>query len=592
MSKPLKLHLIPESLQSRNQWIVWKLESRGGKPTKVPYQVDGVHAKSDSPETWTDFDSVRTMSNGYSGVGYVFAQTDPYVGIDLDGCRNPETGKVAEWARAIILRSNSYAEVSPSETGIKIWVEGSIPFSGKKVALKNVPTVCEKEPAIELYTERRYFAMTGWRVTGPSEPQQNQEALDWLCSTYFADVVTTPAEQDWHSDQAVIERARKYIAKLPPAVSGQNGSGACFHAACVLVLGFSLGEGDATMLLREYSERCNPPWSEKELQHKIRSAMKQNGQRGYLRNAKPERWTAINVPEYREPPRPPEQTQPAKNQPRETDIVGAMRAYVDTIRYGQTSLIETGIQELDFKLGGGFEKGELILFGARPSHGKSAVALQCVHYWTSHGLPCAFVSEEMSAIALGKRSLQFISDIPQQHWSDLTEHLDAQVEGYASTHAKCIVLEGCGDAMTTVDAIERVIERDKVECVVVDYAQLLRGSGKTRYEQMTSVSITLRQLASKHKIIVLALCQLSREIEKRDQFRPTMSDLKESGQFEQDADVAVFLVWPWRLNDSEPPNRYQFFIEKNRNRGIEHGKGVDCLFDPARQKIMMQAIET
>lgn len=282
---------------------------------------------------------------------------------------------------------------------------------------------------------------------------------------------------------------------------------------------------------------------------------------------------------------------PATHGPRQTTLLDAARFYLDSIRDGQSPLIELGIPDLDYAIGGGVERGEFIILAARPSHGKSAVALQIVHHLTAQGMPCVIISEEMSEVALGKRTVQFVSDMPQEHWPDLTAHLDATIDGYAETHAKAIVFEGCGEAATAVEAIEAAIETEKIGCVVVDYAQLLRGQGRTRYEQLTAVSMTLRNLASKHKIIVIALCQLSRDIEQRAEFRPCMSDIKESGQFEQDADVIVFLVWPWLINQSEPQARYQFFIEKNRNRAINQ-RAVDCSFNPVRQMVSMPSIES
>lgn len=102
---------------------------------------------------------------------------------------------------------------------------------------------------------------------------------------------TTPhySNGQHHAGDRDIERARKYLAKLPPAISGQNGSGACFRAACVLVCGFALDREPALTLLREFSERCEPPWSEYELAHKVDGAFKQPGERGYMLRGEPER---------------------------------------------------------------------------------------------------------------------------------------------------------------------------------------------------------------------------------------------------------------------------------------------------------------
>jgi len=80
----------------------------------------------------------------------------------------------------------------------------------------------------------------------------------------------------------VVERARRYLAELPPAVSGQGGHNATFHAACVLVIGFGLDGQQALALLRHWNETCQPPWTERELAHKVDDAMKQPGWRGYL----------------------------------------------------------------------------------------------------------------------------------------------------------------------------------------------------------------------------------------------------------------------------------------------------------------------
>jgi len=119
----------------------------------------------------------------------------------------------------------------------------------------------------------------------------------------------------------------------------------------------------------------------------------------------------------------------------------------------------------------------------------------------------------------------------------------------------------------------------------VDYAQLLQSPGRSRYEQVTNTSIALRQLASANKLVVLVLCQISRGIESRERFEPTMSDLKDTGQLEQDADVIVFLCWPCRLNHAEPQDKFQFFICKNRNRPIVQA-AVTCRFIPDRQQIL------
>ena len=108
---------IPESLRERRQWIVWRTDKRGidDKPTKLPFAIDGSMAKSNDPSTWSTYAKACAAFAGgnYSGIGFMFAEDDPFCGIDLDGCREGKTGVVADWAREIIQTLNTYAEVSP-----------------------------------------------------------------------------------------------------------------------------------------------------------------------------------------------------------------------------------------------------------------------------------------------------------------------------------------------------------------------------------------------------------------------------------------------------------------------------------------------
>jgi DnaB-like helicase C terminal domain len=570
---------IPQQLTERPQWVLWKTAARtaGDKPTKLPYQVSGDLAKANDAGTWATFDAVWAVYEkvAYSGIGYEFSTDDPFAGIDLDGCRDPQTGKVAEWAREIILKFASYAEVSPSETGVKIFCIANWGAKGKKVSV-DAEKVCDKAPGIEIYDRERYFAVTGWRLAGPAEPMPAEEALAWLKAKYLPDA-PAKVHADFHSQDAIVDRARKYLAKLPPSVSGQSGHKAAFHAACVLCLGFELSEADALGLMQEFNQRCTPPWSERELQHKVSQAMKQPGSRGYLRNTAPERWGHVSVPQYREQP------EALKAEPRVTTLVDAADEYLQSIRDGKAKLIDLGLPDLTYAVGGGVEAGEMVIFAARPSHGKSAMALQCVHYWTELGMPCAVVSEEMSKLALGKRTIQHITEIRDEWWHERIDDLAKQLQAYAEARKRCIVIEGCGGAYAAAEQIEKAVKDHGVQCAVVDYAQLLRSPGKSRYEQQTNTSIVLRQLASSQKIVLLVLCQLGREVEKRPAFSPVMSDLKDTGQFEQDADVIAFLCWPWRIDDKRPRDEFQFIISKNRNRPINQ-RIVTCRFAPDRQK--------
>ena len=149
-------------LQSRPQWVCWRKEERKGKPTKVPYNPHtGSFARSDDPGTWASFDTARQAHERslerrrpYDGIGYMFHRD--YTGIDLDHCVNAD-GSIDPWAEAYLGRLPSYAEYSPSKTGIHVLVRGAIP-SGTRRA---VAGASHPQAAIELYCERRYFTVTG-----------------------------------------------------------------------------------------------------------------------------------------------------------------------------------------------------------------------------------------------------------------------------------------------------------------------------------------------------------------------------------------------------------------------------------------------
>jgi primase-polymerase (primpol)-like protein len=146
----LNLDCLPEELRQRRQWVVWKLEERDGKPTKVPYIAGGSgKASSTDSLTWRSFEeAVQALETGrYNGIGFVFSSGDPFAGVDLDDCRDPETGELEEWAAKIVEAFGSYAEVSQSGTGVHIIVMGKAPN--------------KKRGKVEAYSSERYFTMTG-----------------------------------------------------------------------------------------------------------------------------------------------------------------------------------------------------------------------------------------------------------------------------------------------------------------------------------------------------------------------------------------------------------------------------------------------
>jgi putative DNA primase/helicase len=144
------------------QWVLWRYETRNGKPTKVPYQANGKRAKSDDSRTWSAIDEVAhawaKSKARYQGIGFVFTETDPFAGIDLDACID-KTGAVKPWARPILEPfADTYQEVSPSGRGVKVWVKASLDGPGRRSP--------HQDGAIEIYDRGRFFTTTGNVLNG------------------------------------------------------------------------------------------------------------------------------------------------------------------------------------------------------------------------------------------------------------------------------------------------------------------------------------------------------------------------------------------------------------------------------------------
>jgi putative DNA primase/helicase len=161
----------PGELRTADQFVCWCEEDRDGDITKVPYSVHGGRASSTNPKTWAPFEAAIAYAEEHSmsGVGFVFTKDDPFAGIDIDKCRNDESGEIEPWARKIVAALDSYTEVSPSGTGLHIFVKATLPGRNNR-----------KGP-VEMYESRRYFTLTGRHLDGtPTEIQERQDVLERL----------------------------------------------------------------------------------------------------------------------------------------------------------------------------------------------------------------------------------------------------------------------------------------------------------------------------------------------------------------------------------------------------------------------------
>ena len=189
MSEPIvdESEAIPETLREREQWVCWREEERDGKPTKIPVTPGGGgFASSTEAQTWASFETALeyTETEHADGVGFVFTDDDPIVGVDLDDCRDPETGDVDDAALDIIERLDSYTEVSPSGTGYHVLITGELP-NGRN-----------RRGSVELYDTARFFTVTGDHVERtPQRVARRQDALRAIHREYVQDTERDTASE-------------------------------------------------------------------------------------------------------------------------------------------------------------------------------------------------------------------------------------------------------------------------------------------------------------------------------------------------------------------------------------------------------------
>lgn len=159
---PINPNGIPAELKAIRQWIVWKHETRNGKATKVPYQVNGYHAKSNEPRTWATFEVVMKAAPRFDGIGLCFG--GEVVGVDLDGCFNDDR-TLKPWADDLLcddggLAIPTYTELSPSGGGLHLLYFGKLPDDLRGKRFDYAPHVGAEFYG---YPSNRYFTVTGQR---------------------------------------------------------------------------------------------------------------------------------------------------------------------------------------------------------------------------------------------------------------------------------------------------------------------------------------------------------------------------------------------------------------------------------------------
>ncbi len=239
--------------------------------------------------------------------------------------------------------------------------------------------------------------------------------------------------------------------------------------------------------------------------------------------------------------------------------------------------VSTGFIDFD-RLTSGFQDSDLVIIAARPSMGKTTLALNIAqHIAINEKLPVAFYSLEMSKEQLAQRLLCAQANIDSQKlrngflgkddWPKLVNAVGPLSE------AELFIDDTAAQTVMEIRAKARRLKAEKgLNAIFVDYLQLMRSQGKSenRQQELSDISRSLKALAKELKVPVIALSQLSRAVEKRTDRRPILSDLMESGGIEANADVVVFIYREdYYIKDAEKRNIAEIIIAKQRNGPVD-----------------------
>ena len=183
---------IPDALKDRRQWVNWRLLKIKGTEQKISF-TPGTNewAKSNDPTTWRTFDEAVNNLDSYDGLTYATAEDDGVVCIDIDDCRDPDSGEIGDWALEIIRMLDSYTEISPSGAGIRIALSGKKP-GGRS---QNPLAAPEHLRSVEIYERTHFLSFTGWHLDRtPLTVDDGQDGLVLLYTSIFPDQTEKPTE--------------------------------------------------------------------------------------------------------------------------------------------------------------------------------------------------------------------------------------------------------------------------------------------------------------------------------------------------------------------------------------------------------------
>lgn len=245
--------------------------------------------------------------------------------------------------------------------------------------------------------------------------------------------------------------------------------------------------------------------------------------------------------------------------------------------------LSTHYQEID-SYTGGLRPGELIVIAARPSVGKTAFAISIAYNLALNDIPVGIFSLEMSAVELAIRFLALVSGISIHQLRTGKRSMD-ELREYIERLSELPILINDSSLITT-EKIRSILRRHRdVKVAIVDYIQLLQSEKKAenRVAEVSKITRDLKLIAKELGITIIAISQLSRAVEQRQNKRPMLSDLRESGAIEQEADIVMLLYREdyYKKDNKENTSTLEIEIAKNRNGPLSR---VNLLFEKATNR--------
>lgn len=255
------------------------------------------------------------------------------------------------------------------------------------------------------------------------------------------------------------------------------------------------------------------------------------------------------------------------------ECMGEVFRVASDAKDGRVTYLQSGFESMD-KIVPGFDRGELTILAGRPSMGKTALAL-CVMSNIANDVPVLFFSLEMGKLQVTQRIMSIQTGLPligmrtgnmrNNEWRKMS---------IESANVDALKLYIDDSSIQTIQSIRSKCRRVKsaygLGMVVIDYLQLMDGPGENRQAQITTISRGLKAIAKDFDVPVLALSQLSRKVEDRSDKTPLMSDLRESGAIEQDADVIMFVYRPYYYTKDEDQKFVgHVIVGKQRNGPVD-----------------------